>query len=807
MDRFICIHGHYYQPPRENPWLESIEMQDSAYPYHDWNERITAECYEPNANSRILDGDGRINKIVNNYAHTSFNVGPTLLSWMEEHAPSTYAHILEADCKSQQLFSGHGSALAQTYNHMIMPLASARDKLTQVLWGIRDFEFRFRRSPAGMWLAETAVDTETLEILAENDIQFTVLAPRQAKDVRRLRSCQWQDVSHARIDPTMPYEIRLPSGRTIVAFFYDGPISRAVAFEGLLARGEFLAGRLAGAFSEERDWAQLVHIATDGETYGHHHRQGDMALAYALHHITKNDLAQITNYGEFLANHPPTHEARTFDDSSWSCDHGVERWRSDCGCNTGSRPEWNQRWRGPLRAAFDWLRDELAVRYEAMGRQMFHDPWKARDSYIDVVLDRSDASMERFFDRHSAHRLGAGVTCNALQLLEMQRHCMLMYTSCGWFFDELSGIETIQVMHYGARAIQLAEYLFDEQLEPPFCERLAEAKSNLPEHQDGRHIYEKFVRPSRIGLSEVGAHFAVSSLFEDYKEQNKLYCYTTNVGDFQVQSTGTAKLAVGHVMIESDITRQQARLSFGVIHWGDHNLHGGVRAYEGEEAYQTFVRQVTEAFQHAEFPMVVRLLDQKVQASTYSLRSLFRDEQRKILNIILDAGPAEGMYRQLFEQSAPIMSFLGGLGPPSPKAFQMAAEYVLNLDLKRALEDKSGGQRVQDLFDQARLWRVPLDLPGLGYLLERRIRHSADALREADVQQEDTLDEVTALVTLATSIVPDINLRPAQNVFYDLSKGLYPSIRQRALDRDASAQIWVDGFLSLGKLLGVRVEQ
>src|ERR1051325_436570 len=276
MNRQICIHGHFYQPPRENPWLEEVELQDSAYPYHDWNERITAECYAPNAVSRILAPDKSITEIVNNYARISFNFGPTLMMWMAAHAKDVPGAISAADRQSRSRFSGHGSAIAQVYNHMIMPLANARDKRTQIIWGIRGFEHRFGRRPEGMWLAETAVDIETLEILAEQEILFTILAPRQAGRVRRFGK-RWRDVSGGRVDPRMPYRCRLPSGRTINLFFYDGPISQDIVFGGLLTSGEKFASRLLGAFVEDKGQAQLVHIATDGETYGHHHRYGEMA--------------------------------------------------------------------------------------------------------------------------------------------------------------------------------------------------------------------------------------------------------------------------------------------------------------------------------------------------------------------------------------------------------------------------------------------------------------------------------------------------------------------------------------------------
>ncbi len=389
-NRYLCIHGHFYQPPRENPWLEAIELQDSAAPYHDWNERITAECYAPNSAARILDAEGRIAKIVNNYSSISFNFGPTLLSWMKDKAPETYQAILDADRASAQRFSGHGSAIAQCYNHMIMPLANARDKLTQVIWGIEDFRFRFGRDPEGMWLPETAVDLETLDLMAQHGIQFTILAPSQAKSMDGI------DVTGQRIDPARVYRQKLPSGRSINLFFYDGPVSQAVAFERLLNDGGRFARRLLDAFSDQREGPQLAHIATDGETYGHHHAFGDMALAYALDHIESSGLAKVTNYGEFLEKHPAEHDVEILENTAWSCVHGVGRWNANCGCNSGGHGEWNQEWRAPLREALDWLRDEIAPCYEKMAGRFFKDPWAARNNYIHVILDRSPESRERF---------------------------------------------------------------------------------------------------------------------------------------------------------------------------------------------------------------------------------------------------------------------------------------------------------------------------------------------------------------------------------------------------------------------------
>ncbi|HEX9889046.1 MAG TPA: hypothetical protein VGA69_06180, partial [Nitriliruptorales bacterium] len=343
MERFVCIHGHFYQPPREHPWLEAIERQPSAYPFHDWNERITAECYEPNGAARVLDDEGRILRLVKNYARISFNVGPTLLRWMQVQAPDTYAAILEGDRRSIQRF-GHGSALAQAYHHAILPLANERDRRTEILWGIEDFRHRFGRDPQGMWCAEAAVDVGTLDELAGQGVGFTVLSPYQAQGVRRIGDGAWTDVTGGAVDSTVAYRVGLPSGRDITVFFYDGERSRAVAFEGLLDSGAQFAERLIEGLDDGNDGPKLLHIATDGESYGHHHRHGEMALAFALQRIEETDGVELTNYAAFLDRFPPEHEAQILAPSSWSCAHGVERWRADCGCTTGGHPGWNQAW-------------------------------------------------------------------------------------------------------------------------------------------------------------------------------------------------------------------------------------------------------------------------------------------------------------------------------------------------------------------------------------------------------------------------------------------------------------------------------
>ena len=806
-ERFVCIHGHFYQPPRENAWLEQIEIQDSAYPYHDWNERIAAECYTPNAESRILDQEGYITRIVNNYSRMSFNFGPTLLSWMERNLPVTYEAILRADRSSMERFSGHGSAIAQAYNHMIMPLANRRDKVTQVRWGIADFERRFGRVPEGMWLPETAVDSETLDVLAEHGIAFTILAPRQAARVRPIGSSSWSDVSGERIDTTVPYVQRLPSGRSIAVFFYDGPIAKAVAFEHVLSSGEGFANRLMGAF-RDRQSPQLVNVAVDGETFGHHHRFGDMGLAYALHYIETNQCARITNYGEFLAMHPPTHEVEVAEDSSWSCVHGVERWRSDCGCNTGGHGAWNQAWRGPLRDALDWLRDATAQAYEDEARRFVHDPWQARDDYISLVMDRSEGNVGAFLHRHTTMELRDDERISLLKLLELERHALLMYASCGWFFDEVSGIETVQVMQYAGRVAQLAQELFGDSIEPQFLEKLSLAKSNLSEQGDGRRIYERFVRPAAVDLSAVAAHFAVSSVFETYGEDIKLFCYPVAVQDFQLQEMGRARLALGKLRLASEITTESRLFTFGVLYFGEHNLNAGVRDFRGEDAYAAMIADLTHEFESADFAEVVRCLDRHFGSSTYSLKSLFRDEQRKVVGHILEGtlSEIEQVFRQLYEHQYPPMRFLTEMGNPLPKAFKDAAEFILNTDLRRALAaDELDTARIENLVSNSRIWGSELDSEGHGYLLQQTLARMMQEVFD-NPDDEALLEKLSAAVDLSRRLPFPLDLGQVQTLYYRMLPTARTDRKARAEAGDEAARSWLDRFDALGDHLKVRAE-
>lgn len=812
-DRFICIHGHFYQPPRESPWLEEIARQASAHPFHDWNERITKECYAPNAFSRILDDRGLIRKIVNNYARISFNFGPTLLRWLEAHAGETYEAILEADRKSAERFGGHGSAMAQAFNHMIMPLANHQDKRTQVLWGVEDFQHRFERDPAGMWLPETAVDLETLEIMVEAGIRFTVLAPRQAAAVRPEGGGEWADVRGSRVDPSRAYRVHLPSGREITVFFYDGPLSRAVAFERLLSDGEVLARRLIDTGGDRREPGSLTHIATDGETYGHHHHHGEMALSYALNLMEHDPTVRLTNYGEYLELHPPRWEARIIEGSSWSCVHGVERWRSDCGCSTGEHTEWRQEWRRPLREALDGLRDALATRYDSEARRLFSDPWGARDRYVQVILDREPENVAGFLDREQAEPLDQEARVEALQLLETQRNAMLMYTSCGWFFDDLARIETLQVLRYAARAIHLDQVLFGGGVEEPFLERLSEARSCVPAMGSGEDLYRDRIAPERIGLSRVAGHHAVASLFANGTNgtgsEHRVYCYTVRVEDHQRLVAGGIRFDLGRLEVISRITRTSGRFSYGVLHMGDHHLVGGVRAHDGIGTYRELTQKLVGEFERGATLEILRILDREFHASSYSLHSLLHDEQERVVNRILEGSlaDAEQVMGHLYEDRMPLMRFLAGLKIRQPPPFRAAGEFVLNTRLERALrEEEPDSEELEQIFHEARLTGLRVDRDTLRHAAAAAVERLLRRL-ESESHDSDRLREARRLISFVRSLPFTTDLWGAQNIYFRIMEQTLPERMRAAVEEGTEARWWVDEFTAVGEALGVVVSR
>jgi alpha-amylase/alpha-mannosidase (GH57 family) len=765
--RYVCIHGHFYQPPRENPWLEAVEVQDSAAPYHDWNERITRECYAPNCRSRIVDGPGQIIHLLNNYAWMSFNFGPTLLSWMAESAPKVLQGIVEGDRLSRERRNGHGNALAQVYNHAIMPLASEHDRRTQVLWGVADFRQRFGRDPEGMWLAETAADVASLEALAAAGIKFTILSPRQAKRWRPLGKEEWTAIPEG-IDPSRAYLCRLPSGKRITLFFYDGVISRQVAFERLLDSSEKFLGRLLQGCDDRRQHAQLVHIATDGESYGHHHPHGDMALAAVLHKLSQNPAIRLTNYGEFLELHPPEWEVEIHDNSSWSCVHGVERWRADCGCNMGRG--WHQKWRGPLRQALDQLKGRLDRLFTTRGRECFPDPWAARDGYIRVILNRGPESVRAFLAEFGHADLDEPLIREALWLLEMQRHGMLMFTSCGWFFDEISGLETTQCLRYAARAIQLARH-FDHDFEEEFVQALAKAPSNLPEFKDGRGVWETAIRPAKIDLDRVLAHHAISLTYSQGEAASTVYCYDLECLDQEVRSRGNNHLGMGRLKVRSRLTWMEAETSFVVVHFGGLDFHAVLRKAPAPEEYEDFKQKVFSLYKTGSLADVTALVAQEFGGEPHRLDDLFVEERRRVIGIILRERFED--YQQSFErladQDEDVMNQLGRLHYPIPKPLRAAASACLDHRLVQEVErlDRNGGlARLEQLLERGRSWGYQLDKEQLGQAIARQL--------QGVLQEVNALSDLAALTAHAGQLLDaagllgiSLDLWQAQNQLLD----------------------------------------
>ena len=760
--RYVCIHGHFYQPPRENPWLEAVEVQDSAAPYHDWNERVCAEAYAPNAVARLLAADGYITALRNNYERISFNFGPTLLTWMEQARSDVYAEILAADARSVRHF-GRGNALAQVYGHCIMPLASPRDQHTQVRWGIADFLHRFGRLPDGMWLPETAVDRTTLIVLAEHGIRFTILAPTQVARVRYAGG-DWQPVHDGQIDPGRPYRCDLGGGREIVVFFYDGAIAHGVAFGGLLNDGCDLARRLRGT-ALAREPGALVHVATDGESYGHHHRFGDMALAAALESLEQDPDVQLTNYAAYLDAVPVRDEVEILENTSWSCCHGVERWRADCGCNAG-HPGWQQAWRTPLRAAMEWLKAELDERFERHGRNVFRDPWTARDAYINVLLRGTTDGREAFLAAQGREVPRGPERSRVWKLLEMQRYGLLCFTSCGWFFDEPSGIEAVQVLTYAARAIQLAA-TFGPDLEEGFLDQLEPVRSNLPQFRTGRDIYDTMVRPALVDGPRLMAHYAIDSLFETVPAAARAYAYEILNQDRVTERSGSAGFTLGRARITALRTEDTQEYMYAALHMGGHDLH--CAAARVETGYNEIRKDLAHAFRSEPLGEVVRLIDRAFGGRAFTLNDVFLEERRRILGrvtaqIIADC-TAE--YEAIVARNRRLLDFLARGHVPVPPELRVAATIVLQRHLEQATDRFVAGEgspeAVLALAADAERWGVDLQTAAVVSKLEAALARAVDDL--GGTEAHHALVRAHAMLDLAEAFEGVMNLSAAQNRF------------------------------------------
>ena len=798
-NKYVCIHGHFYQPPRENAWLGVVELQDTAAPFHDWNERINFECYAPNTAARILDQEGNIVNILSNYARMSYNFGPTLLSWLEEKDPGTYQAIIDSDKRSMEHFGGHGSALAQAYSHLIVPLANKKDIETQVKWGIADFKHRFGRLPEGMWLSETAVDTTSLEVLAENNIKFTILAPRQGKAIRKIGEKDWIELQPDSIDPRRPYLCKLPSGKEIVLFFYHGGIAQGVAFNGLLNNGDYFASKFFEVFDND-DSAQLAHIATDGESYGHHHRHGEMALASCLKAIESSKDVQLTNYGQYLDLVPVEYEAQIHENSSWSCVHGVERWRSDCGCHTGGRGDWNQKWRKPLREILNWLRDELIPIYEQEGAELLHHPWEARNDYIEVILDRNDRTVEDFMQKHAKLPLSPDQKTKLIRLMEMQRHAILMFTSCGWFFDEISGLETDQILQYANRAIHYASQVANIHLHDAFVRKLEEAPSNM--FKNGSISYKRNVMPSRVDLVRMAMHYAASSLFEAYPEELEIFNYRAMSEEFVRLEAGTQKLAIGRTTVHSKTTYSKKHFSFAVLYLGQQNIIGNISIDMDKATFDEMALQVKDAFNSTNLGEAIGLMQKYFGPDKFSIWHLFRDEKRKILKGITQKSLSvlERTLRDFYLDNYQLMNGIQQSGIPLPGEFHNAAQFILNQDLKALFEkDDLNLREVTRVVEEMKKWSVKIsNKEAVSLAAGERIYKALQQILAAGFSSQSPIKKLNKVLSQLMKLGIDIKLWKSQNLYFSMLK------TYKKLPEEHRNDKWEKHFLKLGNLLKVK---
>jgi len=828
-DAFITIHGHFYQPPRENAWLESIEAEESAHPFHDWNERITFECYRPNAHARIVDGRRKILDIHNNYSCISFNFGPTLLSWLEEKFSSVYQKVFEADREGFKQF-GHGNAMAQAYNHVIMPLANERDKETEVLWGIADFEKRFHRKPEAMWLPETAVDYPTLRVLVKNGMQYLILSPFQALRTRPFGGRKWTDVSQGKIDPTQAYRcfIKDPSGKKlpdkfIDIFFYDGSISNQVSFGDLLKDGNGFCDRFLKACQSSKKRPQLIHIATDGETYGHHKKFGDMALAYALKEGFTSRGFKLINYGAFLKRFPPVYEVEIDEGpkgegTSWSCAHGVGRWKEDCGCSTGGRPGWNQKWRKPLREALDLLRDELRSVFEGEGKKIFENAWEARNGYIEVILDRSRDKMKRFFEKYGCEGLDEKGRIRALKLLEMQRHALLMYTSCGWFFADLAGLETLQILHYAARAIELAEELTGQGIEEKFIKKISEGRSNIPKMGNGSQIYQNLVKPRSVTLEKVVNHFAISSLFAGEERERKIFSYRVERLNYEKQEEDDSLLVLGHVKVNSEIIPDPKEFFFGMIN-------------SRKEVFQTWVSEGIgglkfEALRERSFESLGKSEEEKAKVLTsllgnriLTIRDTFKEERQAIFQKLIRKEYDEHyqIYADLFDRTKTVIEALAKEGLEIPFEIRVAAEVTLSdrllsevktlrSDYKKTIERGEIDRIVEEAREHGFHLQVQEPLLVLNEMLKERMGLLRKSKESNLTFQEEQIEEIIALLDLSQKWGFELSKEEAQDLMVEVLEE-YVGRLEKSWWGDGSERSFPSNLVILAEKLDFNVEK
>ncbi len=776
MTTALVIHGHFYQPPRENPWTGVIDDQPSAQPYPNWNDRVYYECYRPNAFARVFDlKTGLIESIINNYAYINFNLGPTLLSWMEDYHPGTYKRILEADKESAGRNNGHGNAIAQGYNHTILPLCNDADRLTQVKWGMADFKHRFKRAPESLWLPETACNDATMSVLINEGLKYVILSPEQAERVRPLGGGDWQDVSSGNIDTEVPYRYfhKDGSGRFIDIFFYNKDIARGVAFEGALSSSQSLIDRIERAGHPE---GRIIQTATDGESYGHHTKFGDRSLAYALEAEAPQKGYWVTNYAAYLEKFPPTMEAEIKlgpdgTGTAWSCAHGVGRWYKDCGCHTGGREGWNQAWRGPLRRAFDHVRDTVSYYFEQERGKLFTDPWAARNDYIELILN-PQASRKEFLQRQAGRELSELELVRALTQLEIQHNAMLMYTSCAWFFNEISGIETTQVLRYAARIFDLLETLGFPSPENSFLEILSEAKSNIPEFGTGADVFHRFTETTRVRPQGVVAHLAISSLVNHTLEKGSAGGFLYQIEDARKEEHGRFKMMTGHVFLQEAMTRQHFRFAFAALHLGGIDFYGAIRPFIRKENYDKSSQKLWEQFYSISLPKLLRMMQEEFGPEEFGVEQLLPENKQKIFKDIYGSlvDHFSEQYVRLYEDNRRNLEMLQAVGFELPKEIKAAAEFTFGklfeeeIQKKEWFKDPEAYRNMIELADEVTQYGYHIDR----FAAEHTFRNLITEIVEGAMEKptDDNIRASIAVVQLAKKLGLEANMYVAQEAVF-----------------------------------------
>jgi alpha-amylase/alpha-mannosidase (GH57 family) len=816
---YAVIHGHFYQPPRENPWIEEIETEPSARPFRDWNTRITAECYTPNSCARIYDGPGRILDIVNNYEFISFNIGPTLMSWLEVHAPLTYRRVLDADRKSGARL-GHGNAIAQAYNHAILPLLTPRDRETQIIWGLRDFEYRFGRRAEAMWLPETAVNYPTLAALVAQGMKFVILSPYQAKRVRPLTGGSWQEAQAQTLDTTQAYRCFIPemaagdpSQRTYIdVFFYNGEVASDLSFGDLLRDSYRLSDRLTEAFDPDKKRPQLLHVATDGENYGHHKKFGELSLAHALTQVLPQSGFPVTNYAAFLELVPPKMMVELAlgekgEGSSWSCAHGVGRWQEDCGCSTGGPANWQQKWRAPLKHAFDFLNKQLAVIFEQEGAGYFRDPWAARTAYITLILNREPESVEAFFAQEGRPGLAREDWVSALRLLEMQRHALLMYTSCGWFFADLAGLETLQVLKYGARALQLGQYFSQEPIESAFVDRLEEASSNIPTEGNGRQIYERRIKPAVVDFGKIVNHWVISWLKNRGRQcPARVYHFRVESLEHDVKSQASIDLAAGRLRLTSGITLAVRNLAFFTAYLGSYLYRTQVKRELDRPKFASLQQELFAVLESAP-ENLIPLMAKRLGEDYLTVHDVFQEEKEGIFRDLLNPNQEEavGAISHHFNEAKSLLKAMAHEGLPMPRLYQALGEISLNRKLVEVLrglepvpEKLNESEELLELIQDAALLGLKLQSGEGAHILQHILTyHLMDLTAELS---EKTVQDMHKFLGLVRRMPISLELTEAQNFFFTLMQEQFPSLAARS-GRDPQAVTLARTLIQLAEAL------